>query len=104
MTPGPEDFSAFLRGDKLKDGKTDSRFLDDQHVQSYVKNVDSGYGWTAEQNWGFEEINGKRYYTRRVLVQNAKGDKHELARLVYDYTGKADGKAEDDDEGLAYGE
>lgn len=100
----PPEVMAFMVGDKLKDGQTDSRFLEDDHLHSFVQNVDKGYEWAAEQNWGFEEINGKRYYTRRVLVQNHKGDKHELARLVYDYTGKVEDKAEDDDQALAYGD
>ncbi|KIV88450.1 hypothetical protein PV10_08133 [Exophiala mesophila] len=85
----PAEVMAFMLGNKLKDGQTDSRFLEDDHLHSFVQNVDEGYRWAAEQNWGFEEIDGKRYHTRRVMVQNQKGDKHELARLVYDYTGKA---------------
>ena len=72
-------------------------------MQSYVKNQDSGYGWTAEQLWGFEQINGKRYHTRRVIVKNAKGDKSELVRLVYNYQGTT-GKEANEDDGLAYGE
>jgi len=94
----------FLQAKYLKDGKTPSKFEDNKElVQSYVKNQDSGYGWTAEQLWGFEVVNGKRYYTRRVVVKNAKGDKSERVRLVYDYQGPA-GKASNDDDGLAYGE
>ncbi|KAK5102234.1 hypothetical protein LTR70_004537 [Exophiala xenobiotica] len=92
----------FLQAKYLKDGKTPSKFEDNKElVQSYVKNQDSGYGWTAEQLWGFEVVNGKRYYTRRVVVKNAKGDKSERVRLVYDYQGPA-GKASNDDDGLAY--
>lgn len=96
--------SQFLQAKYLKDGKTPSKFEDNTTlVQSYVKNQDSGYGWTAEQLWGFEIVNGKRYYTRRVVVKNAKGDKSERVRLVYDYQGPV-GKASNDDDGLAYGE
>lgn len=97
--PGPEEDAVFLRAEKLQDGTTDSRFLDDQHVQSWVLSVDGG-GWTAEQNWGFEEINGARYYTRRVVVR--KQDEVQRVRLVYDYIGPAEDKSEDED--LAYGE
>lgn len=95
--------AVFLRAEKLKDGKTDSKFLENEHVQSWAKNVDSGYGWSAEQNWGFEEVKEKRYYTRRIVVQ--KGDQVQMARLVYDYQGPA-GKQDDDDDDqdLAYGE
>jgi len=97
--PGSDQDATFLRAEKLKDGQTDSRFLDDEHVQSWVMNVDGG-GWSAEQNWGFEEINGKRMYTRRVIVW--KGDKVERARLVYDYQGQTEKR--DSDEDLAYGD
>ena len=96
---GSEEDAAFLRAEKLKDGKTESQYLDNEHVQSWAKNVDGG-GWTAEQTWGFEEIDGKRMYTRRVIVW--KGDKAERGRLVYDYQGQAEKK--DYDEDLAYGE
>ncbi|ETN45893.1 uncharacterized protein HMPREF1541_00074 [Cyphellophora europaea CBS 101466] len=102
--PGGEDDAAFLRAERLKDGSP-SKFVDDEHVQSWVVNQDAGYGWTAEQVWGFEEIDGKRYHTRRVVAR--KDDKVERLRLVYNYTGPVDGKAEadaDEDDGLAYGE
>ncbi len=99
--PGSEEDAVFLRAEKLKDGTTDSRFLDDEHVQSWVVNVDGG-GWTAEQNWGFEEINGERRYTRRVVVW--KGDHLQKARLVYDYKGAVKKSGDEDDEDLAYGD
>lgn len=98
--PGGEDDATFLRGEKLKDGSP-SKFLDDEHVQSWAANQDKGYGWTAEQVWGFEEIDGKRYHTRRVVARN--GDKVEHLRLVYDYTGPVAAETAEDD-GLAYGE
>ncbi|MBE7181120.1 MAG: hypothetical protein INR71_07925 [Terriglobus roseus] len=98
--PGGEDDAVFLRGEKLKDGSP-GKFLDDEHLQSWVVNQDKGYGWTAEQVWGFEDIKGKRYHTRRVVVRN--GDKVEHLRLVYDYTGPV-GAAASEDDGLAYGE
>lgn len=66
-----------------------------RHVQSWVVNVDqtAAGGWTAEQVWGFEMVDQKRYYTRRVVVR--KGDnKVERARLVYDYKGEVDMEAE----------
>jgi hypothetical protein len=40
-------------------------------------------GWTMEQIWGFEEIDGKRYHTRRSVVR--KGSQVERGRLVYNY-------------------
>jgi len=98
--PGSPEDAAFLRAEKLKDGQTDSRFLDNEHVQSWVKNVDGG-DWIAEQVWGFEEVNGERRYTRRVIVW--KNGQEQRARLVYDYKGQGENKA-DDDEDLAYGD
>lgn len=51
------------------------------YLHSWVVNLDSG--WTAEQIWGFEIVNGERRYARRVAV--VKDGKYELARLVYSY-------------------
>ncbi|KAI9850731.1 MAG: hypothetical protein M1830_006964 [Pleopsidium flavum] len=53
-------------------------------VQSWVESV--GGGWTAEQVWGFEEIEGERYHARHVIVR--KGDDSKQARLVYDFQKK----------------
>ncbi|KAL4908467.1 hypothetical protein BDW74DRAFT_101077 [Aspergillus multicolor] len=53
-------------------------------VHTFVRNLNGGNGWTAEQIWGFEVIAGERYHTRRVLVANKKGQ-YVLARLVYKY-------------------
>lgn len=100
--PGTAEDKLFLKAEKLKDLKTDSHFLEDEHVQSWV--VSQGGGWTAEQIWGFEEIDGDRFYTRRVVVR--KEDEVERVRLVYGYTGPAPDKAAtmDDDADLAYGD
>ncbi|KIX07493.1 uncharacterized protein Z518_02146 [Rhinocladiella mackenziei CBS 650.93] len=95
--PGSDEDATFLRAEKLKDGQT-SKFLDDEHVQSFVTNI-AGGDWSAEQNWGFEDINGERRYTRRVVCW--KGDKVQRVRLVYDYKGKVEEKKDDED--LAYG-
>jgi hypothetical protein len=97
---GSEDETKFLQGEHLKDGKSSS-FLDEQHVQSIAVNQDVGYGWNVEQVWGFEEIDGKRYHTRRLICK--KDDKTELLRLVYDYQGPVETNQIDDD-GLAYGD
>ncbi|KAL9130830.1 MAG: hypothetical protein Q9217_001082 [Psora testacea] len=68
-------------------------------VQSYVES--DANGWTADQVWGFEMIDGNRYYTRHVVVR--KGDDWKQARLVYDYHGSAVAESGEDDD-LAYGE
>ena len=95
---------AFLQAEKLRSKNPSSWEGDEgqQHVQSFVTNTDKGYGWTAEQTWGFEIIEGKRYYTRRVVARSADGAKVERLRLVYSYTGVNEEKKEED--GLAYGE
>jgi len=75
----------FLSGQVLADGTTHSSWVEDasgNHVQNFVKS-DVG-GWTAEQVWGFEEIGGVRYHTRRLVVR--KDDTSRRARQVYSYT------------------
>ncbi|KNG90406.1 hypothetical protein ANOM_001040 [Aspergillus nomiae NRRL 13137] len=89
-----EDVKKFLKGEILADGKDTEGFVADNvgeeygegeglFLQSFVQNLDSNGGWTAEQIWGFELIDGKRYYTRRVVV--AKEGKYEKARFVYTF-------------------
>jgi hypothetical protein len=53
-------------------------------VQSLGVNDDAG--WTAEQVWGFANVEGQRYHVHRVVV--TKGDKVEKVRLVYDWQAK----------------
>ena len=67
-------------------------------MQSYVESKDKG--WTANQIWGFEEVDEKRRYVRHVVVR--KADDWKQARLVYDWLGPASKEGEDD--GLAYDE
>ncbi|GKZ38842.1 hypothetical protein AbraIFM66950_011365 [Aspergillus brasiliensis] len=82
----------FLRGEVLADGSACEGFVVDETGEEFgegeglwyissVENLDNG--WTAEQVWGFEIIDGKRYYTRRVAV--VKGKTYKLARLVYSF-------------------
>ncbi|RAL17179.1 uncharacterized protein BO97DRAFT_358764 [Aspergillus homomorphus CBS 101889] len=85
----------FLNGEILADGKPAEGFVVENGLGeelgegeglwfgSFVESLDNG--WTAEQIWGFEMIDGQRYYTRRVVV--AKEAKYELARFVYSYAG-----------------
>lgn len=53
------------------------------HIESAL--VAEG-GWTENQIWGFEIVDGKRRYTRRIVGK--KGDKEQKLRLVYDYNQK----------------
>ena len=50
-------------------------------VQAWAESETNG--WTAEQTWGFETVDGKRRYVRHVIVR--KGDDWKQARLVYDW-------------------
>lgn len=82
----------FLRGETLKDASASEGFVIEDEgaefgegeglfLQSFVDNA--GSGWTAEQVWGFEIIDGERRHTRRVAV--TKNGQVEIARLVYTY-------------------
>lgn len=91
----PEDdakVQKFLRGEVLADGSASDGFIIDEEgeefgegeglfVQSFVESKDNG--WTAEQVWGFEIVEGERRHSRRVAV--TKDGKLELARLVYTF-------------------
>lgn len=84
----------FLRGEISTDGSASEGFVvDDEgeeygegeglYLQSWVTNLDSG--WTAEQIWGFEIVNGERRHARRIAV--VKDGQYELAHLIYSYAG-----------------
>ncbi|KAL1984108.1 hypothetical protein VTN96DRAFT_9608 [Rasamsonia emersonii] len=87
----------FLRGEILADGTEVEGFLVEEPtgddlgegeglwLQSFVRNVDSG--WTAEQIWGFEIVNGERRYTRRIAVADKNGN-YQLGRMVYSFQGR----------------
>ncbi|KAI9842034.1 MAG: hypothetical protein M1837_007530 [Sclerophora amabilis] len=66
----------------LKKGWLEAEAKENGVVQSYVES--DGNGWTANQIWGFEEIDGNRYYVRHVVV--TKEDERREARLVYDFS------------------
>ncbi|KAJ5761304.1 hypothetical protein N7520_008460 [Penicillium odoratum] len=51
-------------------------------VHTHERNL--GSGWEVEQIWGFEMINEKRYFTRRLVVTGAKG-RYLCGKLVYDF-------------------
>ena len=53
-------------------------------MESYVDNEEKG--WSGQQIWGFAIIEGKRYYTRRVVIK--KGSEVMKVRLVYSWQGK----------------
>ncbi|QPH00313.1 hypothetical protein C2857_003740 [Epichloe festucae Fl1] len=57
---------------------------DGKFILGHVENQDSG--WTADQLWGFQIVNGERRYCRNTVV--AKGDQRAEFRLVYSYAGE----------------
>ncbi|KAL2848560.1 hypothetical protein BJY01DRAFT_211569 [Aspergillus pseudoustus] len=103
-----EKIGRFLRGEVLADGSECEGFLVDKieeegwgageglWLQSWVESLDSS--WTAEQVWGFETVDGKRYHTRRIAIAN-NGD-YVLARLVYTFVPPP--PEQDDDADIAY--
>lgn len=55
-----------------------------QHTYAINESVENPTaGWIARTVWGFEDIGGQRYHTRRVMV--TKGAETKKARLVYDF-------------------
>jgi hypothetical protein len=100
----------FLRGEILSDGSPAEGFLVEEPkndmlgegeglwLQSFVRNVDSG--WTAEQIWGFEMINGERFYTRRIAATSADGE-YVLVRMVISFLKRKEEREDTID--LAYG-
>ena len=50
-------------------------------VEEEIKSLEKE--WMAHQLWGFQEVDGKRYYVRNVVV--TKGTERKQARLVYGY-------------------
>ncbi|KAI0307701.1 hypothetical protein B0F90DRAFT_1813123 [Multifurca ochricompacta] len=66
-------------------------------INSYVESDTpaSQTKWIAEQIWGFEQIEGQRYYVRHVDFIGPE-DEHIQARLVYDFYAGADADADAD--------
>ena len=85
--------SRWLSLDEVEDGFLKSNWLEGEsektgpdgkdHVLSFVENVDTH--WTAEQIWGFQDVEGERRYCRNIVIK--KGDERVNMRLVYDYLG-----------------
>jgi len=80
---GDLDDIRFLSGEILIDGSPSSWMEDasGRHLQTIVRNEKGA--WKAEQTWGFEEIEGVRYHTRRIVVR--KGEISRRARQVYSF-------------------
>jgi hypothetical protein len=74
-TPVDEIQDVDYRG-RLKDANTGVNVIQENASNSQA-------GWSAVGTWGFEMINGKRYFARTTIT---KKDEAEVSvRLVYDY-------------------
>lgn len=71
----------FLKGGWLPDT------LEHGVIASWIESdtKKSGYSWISDEVWGFEEVNGKRHYTRHIKFTEKPGGKVVQARVVYDY-------------------
>ncbi|KAK1832816.1 hypothetical protein QBC39DRAFT_403580 [Podospora conica] len=65
----------WLEGDEEKGGPAG-----ETHLWSHVESVDNG--WTADQIWGFQLVEGVRKHVRLIVV--AKGAERAEIKLVYD--------------------
>ncbi|KAJ5633382.1 hypothetical protein N7490_009721 [Penicillium lividum] len=91
----------FLRGEVSPDGDegkactTPGGFLVEEPQGGQAQNQDRGLwvhtyersvksGWEVEQVWGFEMINEKRYFTRRLAVKDTE-ERNICGRFVYDF-------------------
>ncbi|KAL5344128.1 hypothetical protein BJX70DRAFT_393544 [Aspergillus crustosus] len=77
----------FLRGQLFEDGTSSSWTMPEAEneggnvwVHTFMWSLTAG--WTVEQIWGFEEIAGEVYQTRRTVAADAKGQ-YTLGRFVF---------------------
>ncbi|KAH8801538.1 hypothetical protein F5884DRAFT_684922 [Xylogone sp. PMI_703] len=76
-----------LDSEEIEDGWLKEGWLPENEgkvIQSVAVNEERG--WTALQIWGFAEVEGKRYYARRVRA--SKGEEVVRVRMYYDYQGE----------------
>ncbi|ELR07356.1 hypothetical protein VC83_07031 [Pseudogymnoascus destructans] len=68
-----------------KEGWLDERVGPNGEPHVVTTAVNKSNGWTATQVWGFTELNGVRYYTRKVVI--TKGSEVLKIRIFYDFVG-----------------
>ncbi|KAJ4287207.1 hypothetical protein N0V90_012605 [Kalmusia sp. IMI 367209] len=61
---------------------------DGEVVESWVDN--DGKKWTGWQIWGFSDVNGERWLTRRFAIRRKDKDEVVRVRLVYEWVGELD--------------
>ena len=81
---------AFLNGAVLAVGDSPSPGWLNEGDKLQTIMVSKAGGWISEQTWGFENINGVRYHTRRGIVTRTDGKEARRARLVYDFVTSAE--------------
>ncbi|KKY19321.1 hypothetical protein UCDDS831_g05526 [Diplodia seriata] len=69
----------------MKEGWEPTFLEEGEAIETYVENKDKG--WTANQFWGFELVDGERRYVRHVIVKDKSGSKVLRIKLVYDWAG-----------------
>lgn len=69
----------------LKEGGEGDEGEEEEVVQAISEKRDGK--WRAVHVWGFEQADGRRRYTRRVVVRNREGET-KTARIVYDWEGE----------------
>lgn len=77
-------------GKYMKDGWDAATVESGELIESYVESKTKG--WTANQTWGFETLNGVRKYTRHVIVKDKSGKKILKLKIYYDYAGPVPGQ------------
>ncbi|RFU34944.1 hypothetical protein B7463_g1388, partial [Scytalidium lignicola] len=75
-----------LDSEEIEDPWLKEGWLVEEGLNIESEAVNEEKGWTALQIWGFAEVDGERYYTRRVRA--SKGDEVVRVRMYYDYQGK----------------
>ncbi|KAM5531875.1 hypothetical protein V8D89_014429 [Ganoderma adspersum] len=77
-----------IEQDWLKEDWLEESFLDGKiiYTRATSDTEKSGRTWTAQQAWGFEQVNGEKRYTRHVYFTGPNGEVIQN-RLVYDYQG-----------------
>lgn len=75
--------SKWLKLDEIEDVYLSDNWDADneQFLWSHVESL--GNGWTADQIWGFQTIDGERRYCRNILI--TKDDERAEFRFVYDF-------------------
>ena len=89
----PEKLTKFLRDEINYDGTLCNGWLVEKSGKEGLGNDDgawlhtwtrsTGNGWTSEQVWGFEEVDGERRLSRRMIV--AKCTEYSLVRMFHTF-------------------